>query len=83
MELDHCPLHCLQLDSHDFLQRNGAWVLTVVTVVTGCFGAMLTYFLKSRCRTIKLCCGGLECERTVVDLEKGAVEVNVSSDKRV
>lgn len=83
MELEHCPLHCLQLNSHDFLQRNGAWVLTVVTVVTGCFGAMLTYFLKSRCRKINVCCGGLECERAVVELEQGTAEVKVSSDKSV
>ena len=51
-------------DPPDFLEKHGAWVLTIVGVATGCLGSMFAYFLKSRCRKIK--CLGLECDRDVL-----------------
>ena len=60
-------------DPPDFLDKHGAWVLTIVGVATGCVGTLLAYFLKSRCKKIKLC--GLECDREVVALEPQNVEV--------
>jgi hypothetical protein len=50
-------------DPPDFLQKHGAWVLTVVGVSTACLGTIFAYFLKSRCKRIKLGC--LECDREV------------------
>ncbi len=50
----------------DFIERNGAWLLSVFGIISACISGMLVYFLKSRCRTIKCC--GMECERDVLDL---------------
>ena len=52
----------------DFVERNGAWLLSVLGVVSACVGGVLTYFLKSRCSRIRCC--GVECERDVLDLER-------------
>lgn len=52
----------------DFIERNGAWVLSMLGVVLGCVSAILAYFLKSRCTKIKCC--GAECTRDVLDLER-------------
>ena len=63
--------------SPDFIEKNGAWLLTIVGVATGCLGTLVAYFLKSRCKKIKAC--GLECDREVVALEPQDVTV-VSND---
>lgn len=52
----------------DFIERNGAWLITVIGLVMTCISGVLVYFLKSRCRSIKCC--GMECERDVIDLER-------------
>lgn len=57
----HCP-------EPDFIERNGTWLLTVIGMLTGCIGGVLTYFLKSRCKHIKVGC--MECDRQVVELEQ-------------
>ena len=51
----------------DFIERNGAWLLTVIGMVITCFMSTLVYFLKSRCTVIRVC--GCECQRNVIDLE--------------
>ncbi|KAL3914020.1 MAG: hypothetical protein SGPRY_007774, partial [Prymnesium sp.] len=51
----------------DFIERNGAWLLTVIGMAITCFMSTLVYFLKSRCSLIRCC--GCECQRSVVDLE--------------
>lgn len=51
----------------DFVERNGAWLLSVMGIMGTCVSAMFVYFLKSRCRSIKCC--GMECERDVLDLK--------------
>ena len=64
-----CPLECVQLvcDKEDFVEANGAWVLSIVGMAIACFGTLFTYFLRSRCKTIKCAC--LECDRNVVELD--------------
>ena len=63
-----CPLECVQAVHSacdpDFLEKNGAWLLTVIGGLGGCFGMMLTYFLNSRCRRIDMC--GCSCVRDVL-----------------
>ena len=49
-----------------FVEKNGAFLLTMSTVFTGCISGMLVYVLKSRCTTIKLCWGCFNCEREVI-----------------
>ena len=46
----------------DFLQRNGAFVLSLVGLISACIAGVLAYFLKSRCKTIS--CLGMKCDRT-------------------
>lgn len=74
-----CPLECLSTTrdvacpTPDFIERNGTWLLTVIGMMTGCFATLLTYFLKSRCSSIK--CWGVECVRDVVKLDPSQVKV--------
>ena len=67
---------CPECPSPDFLERNGTWLLTVVGMVVACFGGVLTYFLKSRCKRIK--CLGVECVREVVALDPQNLTVEVT-----
>lgn len=71
-----CPIECIRPDE-DFIQKNGAWLLTVIAGVSGCAGMMFTYFLKSRCKNIKMC--GLSCERDVVNLSKQDLHITSSN----
>ena len=50
----------------DFVQRNGAWLLSMLAILGSCVAGILGYFLRSRCKRIK--CLGFECERDVLDL---------------
>lgn len=52
----------------DFVERNGAWLISVLGLSMTCVTATLVYFLKSRCTSIKCC--GFECERDVLNLER-------------
>ena len=67
-----CPIECLE-PSDDFIERNGAWVLTVIGLAVGCVGTLLTYFLKSRCSRIACC--GLECVRDVIKLKESQIQI--------
>ncbi len=71
-----CPIECVRAacPSPDFLERHGSWVLTVIGLVVGCSGTLLTYFLRSRCTHIKCC--GLELERDVITLDPSQVTVS-------
>ncbi len=51
----------------DFVERNGAWILSVMALVGSCCTAVLVYFLKSRCVSIRCC--GMECIRDVLNLD--------------
>jgi hypothetical protein len=73
-----CPLACVRVGCQeaDFLERNGAWLLTVIAGLSGCVGMVLTYFLKSRCRKISGC--GMHCIRDTIDLTAESAEVTSS-----
>lgn len=73
-----CPIECVRggCPDQDFLQRNGTWLLTVIAGLSGCFGMLLTYFLKSRCKVIK--CGPASCIRDVVELNPRDIEISSS-----
>ncbi len=49
------------------------FILTLVGLVGGGGAAILTYFLKSRCRTVECCCS--KCERDVIPIEVSQVTV--------
>jgi len=78
-----CPVECLvtakqvSCPDPDFIERNGAWVLTIVGVGVGCVGTLFTYLLKSRCSKIGFC--GLNCERDVVKLNQSQIQVQSTS----
>ena len=52
-----------------------AGLLTIVGMVGSGFTALLIYFLKSRCSTIKLC-GCVHCEREVLTEVNATVAQN-------
>ena len=41
-----------------------SFIIAIVGIASACVGGLLTFLLKSRCRTIKCC--GIECERDVL-----------------
>ena len=51
----------------DFVERNDAFLLTVLTLLGTCAAGVSIYFLKSRCTRISCLCGS--CERDVVPAE--------------
>jgi hypothetical protein len=71
-----CPMQCVRAACPDpgFIEKNGAWVLTVAGLVCGCVGTVLTYFLKSRCTFIRCC--GVELVRQPIKLDPEAVTVS-------
>ena len=73
-----CPLQCVSQDCPmpGFMEKNSAWLLTVIAGCTGCVGMVLTYFLKSRCKQIGCC--GVHCIRDVVDLRPASIEITSS-----
>ena len=74
-----CPIECVRsaCPDPDFIEKNGAWLLTIIGVFTACVGTVLTYFLKSRCKKIKCC--GMSCDRDVLELSPQDVEVTSRS----
>ena len=62
----------------DFIQRNGAWLLSMLGILATCMSGLMVYMLKSRCRRIRCC--GVDCERDVLDLNAMQNVANVSSD---
>mgnify|MGYP001366960237 CR=1 FL=1 len=76
-----CPIECVGVGcDKDFVERNGAFLLTIAGVMVGCFGGLLSYFLKSRCSKIKCC--GLSLDREVVSLKSEDVEVTTTSNNK-
>ena len=61
------------MSERDWVERNGTWLLSVITLFTSCFAGLLVYALKSRCSKIKCLCG--ECERDVLPLEPSQITV--------
>ena len=66
----------------DFLEKHGAWLLTIIGIATGCFGTLLVYFLKSRCKKLRLGC--IECDRGVLALDPadtGVISTSTSAEQ--
>jgi len=76
-----CPIECVGVGcpQPDFIERNGTWLITIVGVWVGCFGSLLTYFLKSRCSKLKCC--GLEVHRTPIQLDEKTATVDKKEDE--
>ena len=70
-----CPIECVNAGcpEADFLEEHGALLLTVLGFFGSCLGMMITYFLRSRCKTIRCC--GASCERDVIALDAGQIEM--------
>ena len=58
------------------LWLDDTFILSVIGLVGGGGAVILTYFLKSRCRTVSCCC--VTCERDVLALEPDQVSVITS-----
>jgi hypothetical protein len=68
--MEACPIHCVKVgcpSDPDFLEKHNAFLLTIIASASAAVGVMFTYFLKSRCKKIKLCCGFLTCDRSPVE----------------
>ena len=74
MEVE-CPISCVRsaCPDPDFLEKHSTFVLTICTLLGGGIGVVLTYFLKSRCKTIKTPC--LSCDRDVIQLDSKDIEI--------
>ena len=68
-----CPIECFNKDDPDFLSKHSTFVLTLCSLLSGVLGVVLTYFLRSRCKTVKFCC--IECDRDVVALNSEQITV--------
>lgn len=52
---------------------NGAFIMSLISLVGIGSGFLLAVCLKSRCRTIKCCC--IECERDVIHLSANDITI--------
>ena len=82
MEL--CSIECVNIGCPQptFLEKNQTFLLTIIGLGGSAFGVLTAYFLKSRCKKIKIFWGCLSCDRTVLELPIESVNVesvNVNS----
>ena len=70
-----CPIECVRAacPDPDFVEKNGAFLLTVIASGSACLALTFTYFLKSRCKNITTPC--VSCQRDVIELDPASVEV--------
>lgn len=72
-----CPLECIYRESPPtWLETHESFVLTIVASISAMVGVMFSYFLKSRCKRIDVCC--VKCDREVVELAPEQVTVQAS-----
>ena len=45
---------------------NSGFILSLFAAMTACVGGLTAYMLKSRCSSIRCCCGLLDCQRDVI-----------------
>ena len=66
--MENCPIHCVDIGCpvESFLQKHESFILTIVASTSAGIGLLLTYFLKSRCKKITLCC--IQCDRDPIEL---------------
>ena len=67
-----------RMSSGDTLSGSEQFMLISGGIAAGgaCLGMILQFVLKSRCVTIKCC--GLQCDRSVVDLEAADLEIGTT-----
>tara|TARA_R110000822_G_scaffold18498_1_gene61111 strand:- start:472 stop:723 length:252 start_codon:yes stop_codon:yes gene_type:complete len=77
-----CPMHCINASCKDptFLQLHETFVISIVGIGGSALGIMLSYFLKSRCRKIKVCFGLFSCDRVPIELPVESADVTVESN---
>ena len=70
-----CSIECVRAacPEPDWLEKHSTFVITVIGLITGVLGVVLTYFLKSRCT--KISCWGVSCDRDPVQLDSTQVEI--------
>ena len=68
-----CPIECFKDDPPDFLSKHSTFVLTLCSLISGGLALILTYFLKSRCKTVQLGC--IKCVRDPIELHGRDIEV--------
>ena len=81
-----CPVHCVNLSCKDpsFLEKHETFVITIIGIGGSALGILLSYFLKSRCKKIKVCCGLFSCDRVPpVDLPIEPTDVNVVTESSI
>ena len=71
----NCPIDCVRIacPDPDWLEKHEGFVITIVGLMGGACGVLLTYFLKSRCK--KISCWGLSCDREPIQLEPSQIEI--------
>ena len=71
-----CPIQCVKsgCSEPDWLEKHNSFVLSLFATISAALGILLTYFLKSRCKSIKTPC--ISCDRDVIDLEAGHANVS-------
>lgn len=76
-----CSIECVNLACKDpsFLEKHETFVLTIIGLGGSAVGVMLAYFLKSRCKKIKVCFGLLSCDRVPIELPVETADVTVES----
>ena len=78
-----CSIECVNIGCPQptFLQLHETFVLSIVGIGGSALGILLSYFLKSRCRKIKVCFGLFSCDRVPpVDLPIEPTDVNVVTE---
>jgi len=74
-----CPIECLaNPNPPDFLEKHTGFVISMVGILGGGLGVLLSYFLKSRCTKIKCC--GVGCDRQPVELDQSQIDVVSNSN---
>ena len=71
-----CPIECVKAGCEtppDFLEKHSTFLITLVGSFGACLGVVFTYFLKSRCKTIKTPC--FECARDVIQIKQENIEI--------
>jgi len=74
-----CPYECAKMGcpEPDIIEKHSAFILTLVGGLGAGVGVLLSYFLKSRCSHIKMCC--IDCDREVVNLAPADIQITSTS----
>lgn len=81
-----CPLECVNIACKDasFMEKHQTFLLTIIGLGGSAFGVLTAYFLKSRCKKIKVCFGLLSCDRVPpVELPIETVDVNLETESAI